>query len=121
MYTAKYGFIAKQTVQIVLIGFYDVDSIIEAKRKFLLDIVKRCKVGISRYPHIIAHTDEAKEKSECDDLIVVYKVLDVEKCNLPRFAVEEVDKFLTIKTSDVDVNVLDSINQLFVSTEFTQI
>ena len=96
----KYSLIPNKTLQTVLLDFYNVESIIETKQK-LFEIVKEYNVNVFKYSCNFAHKGEAKKKSECDDLI--NKVLDKEKCNLPRFVAEYVNKLPPIKISDADV------------------
>jgi len=103
----KYVKIHARQLKSVLVDFYTVESLSEAKERLLMD-VEALNLS-SKLPHVPRRRDgEGRITREVDDLIAIFNHLDEQKCvsSLPTYVSANPDNMPSIRLFEGDMNVI---------------
>lgn len=90
----------------VVVGFYSEDEIIVAKNLLfsVTDDMLLKPEGLPR--QIKRQPSDNKKKLDCDDILKLYKALDLAKVNLPQFMAGNLSRLPSVKPGEVDIYVM---------------
>ena len=103
LFTVKnyFGMTPKTVITSVLSGFYTDEEISEVEL-IIEEFAEKVVPKIDELKNLKYRTSVGKRKCECEDLVVVYTLLDAQKADLPNFVISNALRLPVFKIEDVD-------------------
>ena len=103
LFTVKNYFVKtlKTVISSVMSRFYTDEEISEAKL-IIVEFAEKVVPKIDELKNLKNRTGVGKRKRECEDLIMVYTLLDAQKADLPNCVASNALRLPAFKTEDVD-------------------